>query len=91
MQMTLFGFLWSGFTHWMADDRSLVVVKHPDALYEVEWPLEGRVQSNLGIAWVRHNLDCDLGGLARKLSYEAPGFTRVLPSVTFQAHLRTLP
>lgn len=69
MPMTLLGFLWSGFTHWMADDRSLVIVKYPDGHYSVDWPLEGRSYGTRHLSWVRYNLDVSLHGSARRLEF----------------------
>lgn len=71
MQLTLWAFLNSGFNFWLADNKSLAVLKRGDGLLDVDWPPLGLPLEVHDMNWVTSNLNLDLTGLARRTSTTA--------------------
>lgn len=72
LSLTLGEFLVFAFNCWVADNRSLAVVRRPDNFFDVGWPLQGWPTQVVDEPWVSLNLNFNLDGRATDLKVRTP-------------------
>lgn len=72
LSLTLGEFLGFAFNCWVADNRSLAVVRRPDNFLDVGWPVQGWSTQVVDELWVLDNLNLNLDGRATNLEVRTP-------------------